>query len=83
MGLGVTSEEFLGSAIKECAKRKGVVIATKFIPRTSEEIKQGQHIRNYLEASSKRLEEDSYIKDKYDYLKMMGYKLLIGQKKYL
>ena len=33
---GGTSEEFLGKAIREYAKRQDVVIATKFIPRTME-----------------------------------------------
>lgn len=36
-----TSEEYLGRAIKDYAKREDVVIATKFIPRTKEEIEQG------------------------------------------
>ena len=35
-----TSEAFLGKAIKEYAKREDVIIATKFIPRTQEEIEQ-------------------------------------------
>ena len=33
-----TSEEYLGKAIKEYAKRDEVVIATKFLPRSQEEI---------------------------------------------
>ena len=69
-----TSEEFLGSAIKEYAKREEVVIATKFIPRTSEEVEQGisgqQHVKNCLEASLRRLDMkyvDLYILHMWDY----------------
>lgn len=57
-----TSEEFLGRAIKDYAKREDVVIATKFIPRSKEEMDQGitgqQHVKNCLEASLKRLDMD-------------------------
>lgn len=59
---GGTSEEFLGRAIKDFAKREDVVIATKFSPRTQKEIDDGitgqQHVRNCLEASLKRLGMD-------------------------
>ena len=44
-----TSEQYLGRALKDFAKRDEVVVATKFLPRTPEEIQQGvsaqQHIR--------------------------------------
>ena len=33
-----TSERYLGRAIRDFAKRNEVVIATKFLPRTSDEI---------------------------------------------
>ena len=36
-----TSEEYLGRTIKDFAKREDVVIATKFLPRTQEEIENG------------------------------------------
>jgi len=69
-----TSEEFLGRAIKDFAKREDVVIATKFFPRTKEERKQGitgqQHIENCLNASLKRLGVDYvdlYILHMWDY----------------
>ena len=59
---GGTSEEFLGRAIKDFARREDVVIATKFSARTPEEIANGisgkQHVRNCLEASLKRLNMD-------------------------
>lgn len=71
---GGTSEEFLGRAIKDFAKREDVVIATKFSPRTQKEIDDGitgqQHVRNCLEASLKRLGidyVDLYILHSWDY----------------
>lgn len=71
---GGTSEEFLGQAIKDFAKREDVVIATKFSPRTQKEIDDGitgqQHVRNCLEASLKRLGMDYvdlYILHSWDY----------------
>lgn len=71
---GGTSEEFLGRAIKDYAKREDVVIATKFSPRTQEEIARGidgcQHVKNCLEASLKRLQMDYvdlYICHMWDY----------------
>jgi len=38
-----TSEEYLGKAIREYAQRDEIVIATKFLPRSQEEI---AHARN-------------------------------------
>ncbi|MBE6072634.1 MAG: aldo/keto reductase [Clostridium butyricum] len=71
---GGTSEEFLGKAIKEYAKREDVIIATKFIPRTQEEVEQGidakEHIENCLNESLKRLNMDYvdlYILHMWDY----------------
>ena len=71
---GGTSEEFLGKAMREYAKRQDVVIATKFIPRTMEQIKEGitarQHIETCLNSSLKRLEMyyvDLYILHMWDY----------------
>lgn len=71
---GGTSEEFLGKAIKEYAKREDVIIATKFIHRTQEEIEKGidakEHIENCLNASLKRLNMDYvdlYILHMWDY----------------
>lgn len=59
---GGTSEEYLGRAIKECAIRKDVVIATKFHGRTKEQIEQGitarEHIETCLDGSLKRLHMD-------------------------
>lgn len=36
-----TSEEYLGKAIREYARREEIVIATKFLPRSQEEIADG------------------------------------------
>lgn len=69
-----TSEQFLGRSIRDLVKRDEVVLATKFIPRTPEEIKAGisgqQHIVNMLDASLKRMETDYidlYIYHMWDY----------------
>lgn len=57
-----TSEQFLGKAIKDFAKRDEVVIATKFLPRTSEEIEAGisgqQHIERMINKSLENLGMD-------------------------
>ena len=37
-----TSEQYLGRAVREFAKREEVVVATKFLPRTPEEIERGR-----------------------------------------
>lgn len=47
-----TSEQYLGRAIRDFANRDDVVIATKFLPRTNEEIEAGisgqKHDKNIL-----------------------------------
>ena len=57
-----TSEQFLGRAIRDFAKRDEVVIATKFLPRTPEEIEKGisgqQHIENMINTSLQNLGTD-------------------------
>ena len=54
-----TSEQFVGRALRDFAKRDDYVIATKFTPRTQEEIDGGvsgqKHIENYLNQSLKNL----------------------------
>lgn len=69
-----TSEEYVGRALKEYATRDKIVLATKFSPRTKEEIDNhisGQkHVENMVEASLKRLEMDYidlYIYHMWDY----------------
>ena len=57
-----TSEEYLGKAIREYAKRDEVVIATKFLPRSQEEIANGvsgkEHVLKSLNASLSHLGMD-------------------------
>ncbi len=36
-----TSEQYVGRALRDFAKRDDVVVATKFLPRTQDEIKAG------------------------------------------
>lgn len=59
---GGTSEEFLGRAIRDFAKREDVVIATKFSNRSVEDINNGisvkEHINRCLDSSLKRLGMD-------------------------
>ena len=57
-----TSEQFVGRALCAFAKRDEVVVATKFLPRTPEEIEAGvtgqQHIENMIDTSLKSLGMD-------------------------
>ena len=69
-----TSEQYLGRAIRDFAKREDVVIATKFLPRTNEEIEAGitaqQHIERMLNKSLENLGMDYvdlYIYHMWDY----------------
>lgn len=69
-----TSEQYLGRALKDFAKRDNVVVATKFLPRTQEEIEAGisgqQHIARMIDKSLKNLgmdHVDLYIYHMWDY----------------
>ena len=57
-----TSEQYVGRALRDLARREEVVVATKFLPRTPGEIEAGvsgqQHIENSLDASLKNLGMD-------------------------
>ena len=57
-----TSEQYLGRALRDFAKRDEVVVATKFLPRTAEEIASGvtgqQHIEGMLNQSLRNLGMD-------------------------
>lgn len=71
---GGTSEQYLGRALWDFAKREEVVVATKFLPRTNEEIEQGisgqQHIENMMNQSLANLGMDYvdlYIYHMWDY----------------
>ena len=69
-----TSEQYVGKALRDFAKRDDYVIATKFTPRTEDEINGGitgqQHIENYLNQSLANLGidyVDLYIYHMWDY----------------
>ena len=69
-----TSERYLGKALWDFAKREDVVVATKFLPRTTEEIENGitgqQHIENMINTSLRNLGMDYvdlYIYHMWDY----------------
>ena len=57
-----TSEQYVGRALRDFAKREDVVVATKFLPRTPEEIEKGitgqQHIENMINTSLQNLGMD-------------------------
>ena len=57
-----TSEQYVGRALRDFAKREDVVVATKFLPRTLEEIERGvsgqQHIENMIDTSLHNLGMD-------------------------
>lgn len=71
---GGTSEEYLGRVLRQLTARKNAVIATKFLPRTEEEIAIGisgqRHVADCLDNSLKRLGTDYvdlYICHMWDY----------------
>ena len=57
-----TSEQYVGRALRDFAKRDDVVVATKFLPRTQDEIDRGisgqQHIANMIDTSLRNLGMD-------------------------
>lgn len=69
-----TSEQFVGRALRDMARRDDVVVATKFLPRTQEEIEQGingrRHVLRSLDSSLRHLgmdHVDLYIYHIWDY----------------
>ena len=71
---GGTSEQYLGRALRDFAKRDEVVVATKFFPRSAEEIANGvsgkEHILGLLDRSLTNLGMDYidlYICHMWDY----------------
>ena len=54
-----TSEQYVGRALRDFAKRENVVVATKVLPRTPDEIERGitgqQHIENMINTSLSNL----------------------------
>ena len=59
---GGTSEQFVGRALRDFARREDVVVATKFLPRTQEEIAGGvsgqKHIESMIDRSLQNLGMD-------------------------
>ena len=57
-----TSEQYVGRALRDFAKREDVVVATKFLPRTQDENERGisgqQHIGNMIDTSLQNLGMD-------------------------
>lgn len=69
-----TSEQYVGRAIRDYANRENVVLATKFLPRTQEEIENGisgqQHIERMINKILENLGTDYvdlYIYHMWDY----------------
>ena len=79
-----TSEQYVGRALRDMARREHVVVATKFLPRTDEEIANGingrQHVLNNIDSSLQHLGMDYvdlYIYHIWDY-KTPAEKILEG-----
>ena len=69
-----TSEQYLGRALRDMARREDVVVVTKFLPRTQDEIADGvtgqEHIERMVNTSLKNLGLDYidlYIYHMWDY----------------
>ncbi len=70
-----TSEQYVGRALRDFARRDEVVVATKFLPRTPEEIERGitgqKHIEHMINKSLENLgmdHVDLYIYHMWDWL---------------
>ena len=79
-----TSEEYLGRALKDFARREDVVVATKFPGRSPQEMEAGvtgqQHVANLLDQSLRHLGMDYvdlYIYHMWDYATPL-YEILEG-----
>ena len=69
-----TSEQYVGRALRDLAKRENVIVATKFLPRTPDDIEAGitgrQHIQRMINKSLSNLGMDYvdlYIYHMWDY----------------
>ena len=69
-----TSEKYVGHALRDMAKREDVIVATKFLPRTDDEIQQGingrDHVLHSIDSSLQHLGMDYvdlYISHIWDY----------------
>ena len=79
-----TSEQYVGRALRDMANRDDVVVATKFLPRTAEDIAAGisgqQHVMNSIDSSLEHLgmdHVDLYIYHIWDY-KTPAWEILEG-----
>ena len=71
---GGTSEQYVGRALRDYAKREAVVVATKFLPRTKEEVERGisgqEQVERMMDQSLNNLGMDYvdlYIYHMWDY----------------
>ncbi len=71
---GGTSERYLGRALRDFARQDEVVVATKLLPRSAEEIAQGisarDHVSRMLDQSLRNLGRDQvdlYVLQRWDY----------------
>ena len=92
-----TSEQYLGRALRDYARRDEVVVATKFLPRTQEEIKAGitgqQHIERMINKSLINLGMDyvdlyiyhmwDYETPLYDVMEGLDYVVKAGKARYI
>ena len=92
-----TSEEFLGRALRDYASRDKVVVATKFLPRSQQEITAGvtgqEHIAKQLDMSLQHLGMDyvdlyiyhmwDYQTDIYDILDGLNQQVKAGKVRYI
>ena len=92
-----TSEEYLGRALRDYAARDEVVVATKFLPRSTQEIKAGvtgqEHIAKQLDMSLQHLGMDyvdlyiyhmwDYQTDIYDILDGLTQQVKAGKVRYI
>ncbi|MBR1468401.1 MAG: aldo/keto reductase [Bacteroidaceae bacterium] len=69
-----TSEQYVGKALRDMARREEVVVATKFLPRTDQEIQKGidgrRHVLDSIDSSLQHLGMDYvdlYIYHIWDY----------------
>ena len=74
-----TSEQYVGRALRDFARREDVVVATKFLPRTQDEIENGisgqKHIENMINTSLQNLgmdHVDLYIYHMWDWNTPLG-----------
>ena len=92
-----TSEQYLGKALRDYAKRDEVVVATKFLPRAPEEIENGvsaqRHIERMIDKSLENLGMDyvdlyiyhmwDYATPLYDIMEGLNYVVKAGKARYI